>query len=89
MAINRIEPGCMVVFINSMFPENIGRTGTVLEIDDCPIGNVHVDGRFKGTVHEAGPCWTRIENLRRIDGGDPVAMQEERQDQEVPSHVSA
>ncbi|BCB06772.1 MULTISPECIES: hypothetical protein [Halomonadaceae] len=86
-----IEPGCLVVFINSMFPENIGRTGTVIEIDhtDDPRGDVHVDGYFKGTVHDSGPCWTRRENLRRIDGGDPDATQEENQDQEVPSDALA
>lgn len=83
MATKPIEPGCLVVITDASDPSNIGVSGFTVEME--------ADAEFPGVywlVDKTG-LFHNQKCLRRIDGGDPDAAQEESQDQEVDCHVYA
>lgn len=90
-----LEPGCLAYVTGGL-----GAGVTVTCIEHWPAGTPFIDARddVEKVVDQA--CWLvdrprdgnaihDERNLTRIDGGDPDAVQEESQDQEVESYAHA
>lgn len=78
-----IESGCLVVITDASDPANIGVSGLALEME----ANATYPGIY-WLVDKTG-IFHNQKCLRRIDGGNPDAVQEEAQDQEVPTDAIA
>ncbi|WP_237673804.1 hypothetical protein [Vreelandella profundi] len=95
MSTKPIEPGCFAVstgHVNSV--ENRYKTVRVLydatsEHDDPPDKVWCVEGDVFSKALGHGKADFFDKDLMRIDGGDPDAVQEESQDQEVDCHAHA
>jgi len=91
-----IEPGCMCLVVGGS-PSGVGESCTVIQWVNDGDAFMTRGGRFENNTSISGwavefgdGCGVFLDkNLRRIDGGDPDATQEETQDQEVPTDAFA
>lgn len=77
-----IEPGCLVMVVDADHKDLIGLTGIAVKQIKTERPGVYWDVDTS-THHHNQKC------LLRIDGGNPDAVQEEAQDQEVPTDAIA